>query len=53
MKLRGIVSIEYEMPNDFLDGAEEETKLAIAISKIVNGNKRVTFHEFRIDPISR
>jgi len=48
MRVRGIVSIEYEIEGGFLEAAEEEAKLMRAVSKIINGNRLVCYHEFRI-----
>ena len=45
MKCRGIVVIDYEVEGGFLEAAEEQTKLQDAIAAIVDGNKRVVFHQ--------
>ena len=50
MKVRSIAIIDYDMQNGFLDAREEEVKLTMAVSKIVNSNKYVTHHQFQIKP---
>ena len=51
MKLRAIVLIEYDVIDGFLEAAEEENKLIRAVSKIVNGNANVSYHNYNIRPV--
>ncbi len=48
MKCRGLVVIDYDCPNGFIEAAEEQTKLQEAINQLVRGNPRVIHHEVDI-----
>lgn len=48
MKARGIVIIDYDLPDGFKQAAEEQTKLEQSISALVKGNPRVIYHEVDI-----
>lgn len=48
MKARGIVIIDYDLPEGFRQAAEEQTKLEEAIRMLVKGNPRVVYHEVDI-----
>lgn len=45
MKARGIVIIDYDLPNGYRQAAEEQTKLEAAVKELVKGNPRVIYHE--------
>lgn len=45
MKARGIVIIDYDLPDGFRQAAEEQAKLEEAIRSLVKGNPRVIYHE--------
>jgi hypothetical protein len=45
MKARGIVIIDYDLPDGFKQAAEEQEKLEKAIKELVRGNPRVLYHE--------
>ena len=45
MKSRGIVIIDYEFPEGFMQAAEEQKKLTEAVEALVRGNPRVVFSE--------
>lgn len=47
-KARGIAIIDYELPNGFIDAAEEQQRLKDAISNLVKGNPRVVFSDVDI-----
>lgn len=48
MKARGLVIIDYDLPDGFKQAAEEQTKLEQAIAALVKGNPRVIYHEVDI-----
>ena len=48
MKARGIVIIDYDLPNGFIEAAEEQKKLQEAVTALVRGNPRVVHHEVDI-----
>lgn len=48
MKARGIVIIDYDLPDGFKQAAEEQEKLEKAIKDLVRGNPRVLYHEVDI-----
>jgi len=48
MKARGLVVIDYDLPNGFIEAAEEQKKLKDAIAELVRGNPRVIHHEVDI-----
>lgn len=48
MKARGIVIIDYDLPEGFKQAAEEQNKLEEAIRSLVKGNSRVVYHEVDI-----
>lgn len=48
MKARGLVIIDYDLPNGFIEAAEEQQKLQQAIEELVRGNPRVVYHEVDI-----
>lgn len=48
MKARGIVIIDYDLPDGFKQAAEEQEKLEKAIKELVRGNPRVLYHEVDI-----
>lgn len=48
MKARGIVIIDYDLPEGYKQAAEEQQKLEASISALVRGNPRVIFHEVDI-----
>lgn len=45
MKVRGLVVIDYELPDGFIQAAEEQQKLKEAIDALAKGNPRITYHE--------
>lgn len=45
MKSRGIVIIDYEFPEGYMQAAEEQKKLQAAIDELVRGNPRVVHSE--------
>jgi hypothetical protein len=45
MKARGIVIIDYDLPNGYRQAAEEQVKLEAAVRDLVKGNPRVIYHE--------
>ena len=45
MKSRGIVIIDYEFPEGYMQAAEEQKKLQSAIDELVRGNPRVVHSE--------
>lgn len=48
MKARGIVIIDYDLPEGYKQAAEEQSKLEAAVSHLVKGNPRVVYHEVDI-----
>jgi uncharacterized sporulation protein YeaH/YhbH (DUF444 family) len=48
MKARGLVIIDYDLPDGFKQAAEEQQKLEQAIRDLVKGNPRVVYHEVDI-----
>lgn len=48
MKARGIVIIDYDLPDGFKQAAEEQSKLEAAVAQLVKGNPRVIYHEVDI-----
>jgi hypothetical protein len=48
MKARGIVIIDYDLPEGFKQAAEEQNKLEETIKALVKGNPRVVYHEVDI-----
>ena len=48
MKARGIVIIDYDLPEGYKQAADEQDKLEAAIRELVRGNPRVVFHEVDI-----
>lgn len=48
MKARGLVIIDYDLPEGFKQAAEEQNKLEEAIRALVKGNPRVIYHEVDI-----
>ena len=48
MKARGIVIIDYDLPDGYKQAAEEQGKLELAIKELVRGNPRVLYHEVDI-----
>lgn len=48
MKARGIVIIDYDLPDGFKQAAEEQNKLEQAVAALVKGNPRVVYHEVDI-----
>jgi hypothetical protein len=48
MKARGIVIIDYDLPDGYKQAAEEQGKLELAIKELVRGNSRVLYHEVDI-----
>lgn len=48
MKARGIVIIDYDLPDGYRQAAEEQAKLEQAVAQLVKGNPRVIFHEVDI-----
>ena len=45
MKVRGLVVIDYELPDGFVQAAEEQQKLKEAIDSLAKGNPRIVYHE--------
>jgi len=45
MKSRGIVIIDYEFPEGYMQAAEEQRKLQATIDELVRGNPRVVHSE--------
>jgi len=45
MKARGIVVIDYDLPNGFIQAAEEQKKLEEMVQRLVQGNPRVIYHQ--------
>ena len=45
LKARGLILVDYELPNGFIDAAEEQRKLEQAMNDIVRGNSRVTYYQ--------
>ena len=45
MKARGIILIDYELPNGFRDGADELDRLEKAMQQLVDGNKHVVYYD--------
>lgn len=45
MKARGIVIIDYDLPDGYKQAAEEQAKLETAVRELVKGNPRVIYHE--------
>ena len=45
MKARGIVIIDYDLPDGYKQAAEEQAKLEEAVKALVRGNPRVIYHE--------
>jgi hypothetical protein len=43
MKARGLILIDYELPNGYMDAAEEQKKLEEAMAKLTQGNPRVKY----------
>ena len=48
MKCRGIVVIDYDLPEGFKQAAIEQEKLEEAINNLVKGNPRVVHYEVDI-----
>jgi hypothetical protein len=48
MKARGIVIIDYDLPEGFKQAADEQNKLEQAVLALVKGNPRVVYHEVDI-----
>lgn len=48
MKARGIVIIDYDLPDGYKQAAEEQSKLEAAVAQLVKGNPRVIYHEVDI-----
>ena len=48
MKARGIVIIDYDLPDGYKQAAEEQGKLELATKELVRGNSRVLYHEVDI-----
>lgn len=48
MKARGIVIIDYDLPDGYRQAAEEQVKLEAAVKDLVKGNPRVIYHEVDI-----
>ena len=47
-KARGLILVDYELPNGFIDAAEEQAKLETAMKTLVTGNNRVSFFQCTI-----
>jgi hypothetical protein len=45
MKVRGLVVIDYDLPNGFIEAAEEQQKLQEAVDALAKRNPRITYHE--------
>jgi hypothetical protein len=48
MKARGIVIIDYDLPEGFKQAADEQLKLEQAVRDLVKGNPRVIYQEVDI-----
>ena len=45
LKARGLILVDYELPNGFMDAAEEQRRLEEAMNNLVRGNSRVTYYQ--------
>ena len=45
MKARGLILVDYDLPNGFMDAAEEQKRLQEAMEELVRGNNRVTYSQ--------
>lgn len=45
MKARGLILVDYELPNGFMDAAEEQKRLEEAMQNIVRGNNKVVYYQ--------
>jgi hypothetical protein len=45
MKARGLILIDYELPNGYIDAAEEQNKLKEAMEKLTQGNPHVKYRQ--------
>jgi len=45
MKARGLILIDYDLPNGYVDAAEEQKKLQEAMEKLTDGNPRVKYRQ--------
>jgi hypothetical protein len=45
MKARGIILVDYELPNGFREAADELDRLEKAMQQLVEGNPRVVYYD--------
>jgi len=45
MKVRGLILVDYDLPNGYEDAAEEQKRLKEAMENLVRGNNRVTYYQ--------
>jgi hypothetical protein len=45
LKARGLILIDYELPNGYVDAAAEQTRLEEAMQNLVRGNNRVVYFQ--------
>ena len=45
LKARGLILVDYELPNGFVDAAEEQRRLEQAMNDLVRGTSRVTYYQ--------
>ena len=45
MKARGLILVDYDLPNGFMDAAEEQKRLQNAMEELVRGNNKVTYFQ--------
>jgi len=45
LKARGLILVDYELPNGFMDAAEEQKRLEEAMQNIVRGNNKVVYYQ--------
>lgn len=45
MKARGLILVDYDLPNGYMDAAEEQKRLNAAMEELVRGNNKVTYYQ--------
>tara|TARA_R110002153_G_scaffold79513_1_gene202916 strand:- start:1143 stop:1346 length:204 start_codon:yes stop_codon:yes gene_type:complete len=45
VKARGLILVDYDLPNGFMDAAEEQKRLQNAMEELVRGNNKVTYFQ--------
>tara|TARA_R100001377_G_scaffold82683_1_gene63326 strand:- start:416 stop:619 length:204 start_codon:yes stop_codon:yes gene_type:complete len=45
LKARGLILVDYDLPNGYMDAAEEQKRLNAAMEELVRGNNKVTYYQ--------